>query len=461
MPPKKATTDKNKDTLIEIEEAESNQVDQLEEELRELQRKLAVADEEISETKLQAVNERKRLTDMLLQQEEVTKLEKETIERSYRQKMADMCREKDSVINDMQDRVRVYQEMQENIQREGERRVHYRDDDTIILPQASSSAHSYINGFDAENNRTPQMTPNQRNVPVLMRRPTLTKFDVPLPRQLVYDGKMSWDSFIKPFLSNAVSCGWTEDDKLFRLTSSLRGEAAEYAFNQLSHEITGSFSALQRALESRFKERRTSASYLNELENRKFSSKEKLLEYAADIKRLVIKGYPTADELTRETINVRYFLKGLSDQQLAIAVGMKDPKTIDDAREMVETYNSLRDDVGRGQRIRSVNVDVGSDKGRANQRRPQKQEAKNGDRCVTTEDVKRLIDQKLQQERTERAGTTEKQYIPNYAKRRVFPDKKHIECYKCHKLGHYANECMNVTDSSSTNTKDTKENAEN
>lgn len=96
--------------------------------------------------------------------------------------MADMCREKDSVINDMQDRVRVYQEMQENIQREGERRAHYRDDDTIILPQASSSAHSYINGFDAENNRTPQMTPNQRNVPVLMRRPTLTKFDVPLPR---------------------------------------------------------------------------------------------------------------------------------------------------------------------------------------------------------------------------------------------------------------------------------------
>lgn len=214
-------------------------------------------------------------------------------------------------------------------------------------------------------------------------------------------------------------------------------------------------------MESRLKERRTSASYLNELENRKFSSKEKLLEYAADIKRLVIKGYPTADELTRETINVRYFLKGLSDQQLAIAVGMKDPKTVDDAREMVETYNSLRDDVGRGQRIRSVNVDVGSDKGRANQRRPQRQEAKNGDRYVTTEDVKRLIDQKLQQERTERAGTTEKQTSSTYAKRRVFPDKKHIECYKCHKLGHYANECMNVMDSSSTNTKDTKENAEN
>lgn len=99
---------------MDIEEAESSQVDQLEEELRDLQRELALADEEISETKLQAVNERKRLTDMLHQQEEVTRLEKETIERSYRQKMADMCREKNSVINDMQDRVRLYQEMLEN-----------------------------------------------------------------------------------------------------------------------------------------------------------------------------------------------------------------------------------------------------------------------------------------------------------------------------------------------------------
>ena len=100
-------------------------------------------------------------------------------------------------------------------------------------------------------------------------------------------------------------------------------------------------------MESRFREKRTSASYLNELENRKFSSKDKLLEYAADIKGLVHNGYPTADEMTRDTINVRHFLRGLNDQTLAVAVGMKDPKIIDDAREMVETYSSLRDDVGR------------------------------------------------------------------------------------------------------------------
>ena len=51
-------------------------------------------------------------------------------------------------------------------------------------------------------------------------------------------------------------------------------------------------------MEARFKERRCETSYMSELENRKLASKEKISEYVADIKKLVRKGYPTADELT-------------------------------------------------------------------------------------------------------------------------------------------------------------------
>ena len=86
---------------------------------------------------------------------------------------------------------------------------------------------------------------------------SVPKYDVPLPRQLVYDGKMSWDRFIKPFMSTAAACGWNATDMHFWLMSSLRGEAAEYVFNQLYSEITESFTSLQRALESRFREKRT------------------------------------------------------------------------------------------------------------------------------------------------------------------------------------------------------------
>jgi hypothetical protein len=45
-----------------------------------------------------------------------------------------------------------------------------------------------------------------------------------------------------------------------------------------------------------------------------------LAEYVSDIRKLVIKGY----EITRETIIIRHFIKGLQDQQAALNIGKKD-----------------------------------------------------------------------------------------------------------------------------------------
>ena len=69
---------------------------------------------------------------------------------------------------------------------------------------------------------------------------------------------------------------------------------------------------------------------------------EKIADYVADIKRLVIIGYPTADAQPREKINVWHFLQGLPDQQMAVVVGMWEPATIDEARQILEMYNSLK-----------------------------------------------------------------------------------------------------------------------
>ncbi len=99
------------------------------------------------------------------------------------------------------------------------------------------------------------------------------------------------------------------------------------------------------------------------LEARKLQPKEKLSEYVADIKRLVIKGYPTADQQTRDTIGLRYFLKGLPDSQMAVAVGMNNPETLDEARTILDTYNSLRDETVKPPRVRSVSPSPGDAKG--------------------------------------------------------------------------------------------------
>ena len=157
------------------------------------------------------------------------------------------------------------------------------------------------------------------------------QYNVPMPRQLLFDGNASWESFIQPFKSLALTCGWDSKEQLFRLTSSLRGDAAEYVFGQIPPESLGDFNHVVKSLEARFKGSRTSSSYVAELENKRMQSKETLAEYVAAIKRLVIKGYPTADMNTRETICVRHFLKGLPEQQMSVTIGMREPATIDEA----------------------------------------------------------------------------------------------------------------------------------
>ncbi len=82
-----------------------------------------------------------------------------------------------------------------------------------------------------------------------------------------------------------------------------------------------------------------------------------MTEYATDTRRLVIKGFPTADADTRRAVELRHFIKGLNDPQMALAVGMKNPTNIDEAREAVDTYLSLRDEMGKmPARVRAVHT---------------------------------------------------------------------------------------------------------
>ncbi len=177
--------------------------------------------------------------------------------------------------------------------------------------------------------------PGPRQMSVAQPGNQCGRYDVPLPRQMLYDGKGSYETFIRPFINMAKVCKWSNEEKVFRLTNSLRGEAADYVFNQLDSGVRASYYDLQHALATRFKERRTTASFLVELESRKLGQKEKLIEYVADIKCLVRNSYPTADGVTLDTIGLRHFLRGICDQQMVLAVGMKNPQSIEEACDIL------------------------------------------------------------------------------------------------------------------------------
>ena len=58
-----------------------------------------------------------------------------------------------------------------------------------------------------------------------------------------------------------------------------------------------------------------------------------------------MRGYPTADTGTWESIALCHFLKGLPDQQTVVSIGMTNPKTLEEARKAVENFMSLRESV--------------------------------------------------------------------------------------------------------------------
>ena len=96
----------------------------------------------------------------------------------------------------------------------------------------------------------------------LLEKPSRVSSEIPLPHQILLDGKSSWDGLINPFISLSASCGWSQEEKLFQLTNSLRDEASEYAFGYLRNEALQSFDVLVAAVEVQFKDRSPVTSYL-------------------------------------------------------------------------------------------------------------------------------------------------------------------------------------------------------
>ena len=182
--------------------------------------------------------------------------------------------------------------------------------------------------------------------------------NVPMPRQSPFDGSVSFEAFKNQFVGLASSSGWQEGEKRLRLLSALKGEAAEYIFRQPNFEEL-SFTQLLADLERRFGERKRTNSYLAQLDSRKLKQEESLAEFVADIRNLTNMGYPTGDEKTKEIIAIRHFIRGLGDPQLAMTVGMKEPESLEEARDIVEIFRSLQEEnTPPSLRARQVGMDA-------------------------------------------------------------------------------------------------------
>ena len=259
--------------------------------------------------------------------------------------------------------------------------------------------------------------------------------NVPLPRQSPYEGTTSFDAFKHQFLGLSKCSRWGEEEKRLRLLSSLKGEAAEYIF-QLQDFSELSFDQLVESLERRFGDHRKKSYFLSQLETRRLGRTESIAEYVADIRTLATKGYPAADRETIESICIRHFIRGLGDQQLSITVGMREPASLEEARDIVEMYRSLRDDdaTTTSTQVRKVNSCM-------------------AESAVTEKRLKEFGEQ-LSASLTENV-ITQLSNMPHFrGNRGGFRGRgrgrgrgygprsaEHIRCFNCGEMGHYARDC--------------------
>ena len=264
-------------------------------------------------------------------------------------------------------------------------------------------------------------------------RPRVT---VSLPPQEHYDGhQRPWESFIFSFRSMAATCEWDEREQRFRLLACLRGDAADFVFQQLSAEVVNDLDQLIVALEGRFAARKTPSAFVSQLEARRLGAKETIAEYAADIRRLTTFGYPTADHATLEMIATRHFLRGLGDNSMSMTIGLQEPKTLQEAREIAERFHHLREETIRNN-PRSVRAVSSSESNVVNDEKLVSLERRllsNIDNKITqlSEDIRKQLQHGGRESRTGQGqwrGRPQARSSP-------------IRCFECREEGHIARNC--------------------
>ena len=161
-----------------------------------------------------------------------------------------------------------------------------------------------------------------------------------LERFQSFDGRTKWSTWYNQF--EDATEDWSSKDKLRELKKLLRGEAADFVFDQLRPRIRDNFYRLREELANRFQKTENPKTYGALFNKKKQGISETVEDFAHELKRLYDKAYLQRDRSTRREDLLRRFFEGLNDQNAAHEVEfVKDIQDIDEAVEQIIMYQQI------------------------------------------------------------------------------------------------------------------------
>ena len=148
-----------------------------------------------------------------------------------------------------------------------------------------------------------------------------------------------WGNWFHKFSSLALNCGWTDQEKLVKLTAALKGNAL-ITHRNLPIHVTADFSALIEALQTRFgkQDGASMAAIRASLADMSQNVHEDTATFADRILGTVLEGYPSSYSTVQlQQIAVEYFIRGCRDTEAArLVFSTQEPTTISEAVSMMK-----------------------------------------------------------------------------------------------------------------------------
>ena len=158
--------------------------------------------------------------------------------------------------------------------------------------------------------------------------PTRVKIDA-------FEGKVGeWDNWFHKFSYLADTCGWNNNERLFKLTSALTSNALTVHRN-LSRDVVLDFDRLCEALKERYgkMDSATQCALRANLQTIKQGNDEELGAFADKVYSMTLDAYPVGTPVAQlQQFAVDHFINGCKDTHSAwLAASVKNPATISEA----------------------------------------------------------------------------------------------------------------------------------